>query len=137
MYARDPGSAPQVNDRIPFVTIDVNEQEIINEKLDKIEKLLMNYILELNCNEKLKKLREDNIISKSKKYSLLIKKMIETKNDIKKNDLVNKYLKNKNYDDSLKLDIILKDINERIEYSIKLFLNKNLNNIFEKINKIN
>ena len=113
MYARDPGSAPQVNDRIPFVTIDVNEQEIINEKLDKIEKLLMNYILELNCNEKLKKLREDNIISKSKKYSLLIKKMIETKNDIKKNDLVNKYLKNKNYDDSLKLDIILKDINEK------------------------
>ena len=26
---------------------------------------------------------------------------------------------------------------KRIEYSIKLFLNKNLNNIFEKINKIN
>jgi DNA polymerase elongation subunit (family B) len=138
MYARDPGSAPQVNTRIPFVTVDVNEQEIINNKLDKMEKVLTELILGLNKDMNLKELRVVNkkikIPEYSNKITILLNKGLH---NLKKDTIIKKYIKYKSYTKDTKVSEIIEDIKNKISYSIKIYLNKKINNTFEKLNKIN
>jgi DNA polymerase elongation subunit (family B) len=138
MYARDPGSAPQVNTRIPFVTVDVNEQEIINNKLDKIEKILREFIDILNKNLELKKMRVSNLKIQTENYLEEISELIkEGPKKLIKNSIIKKFIKNKSYSLETKSSEIIDDLGKRIKYKIKILLKKKIDQTFEKINKIN
>jgi DNA polymerase elongation subunit (family B) len=68
MKDRDPGNAPQVNDRIAYAAVIVDEKKIIKEKTDRRKKGLREFVELLNNNKEVKSFIHDLI--------LVIKKII-------------------------------------------------------------